>query len=477
MGNLIQPFLILPEIALGALILVLFVLDLLLPAAQKGCLGAVTTGGFAIALVLAIAGYGVTGSSFSGAYVDDPISLFFKAFFLLCALIVTIMSREYITRFDRGIGEFYILITLATLGMIVLSAAANLLVLFVALELVTLSFYVLTSYHHQQERSLEAGTKYLILGALSSAILLYGISFLYGATGSVDFSAIAHAARTNPSATLLTLGLVLVLGGVGFKIACVPFALWVPDVYQGAPTPVTAFLSVGSKAAGFVILLRLLSGMFASMQDQWIGPVCVLSAMTIFYGNLGALWQVNIKRLLGYSSIGHAGYLLIGIAAASPLGASAVVFYLAAYLFTNLAAFLVVVVVARRVEAEEIATFNGLAQRSPFLAACMFLALLSLAGVPPLAGFVGKFLLLLAAVNSGLIWLAIVGAINVVISLYYYLMIINAMYFRAPETQEPILIHPMTKAALLACLAGILGLGLASEPFLRLAMAAVQPLF
>ncbi len=469
--------LIFPEIALGALIVLLLVMDLLLPETKKECLGGVATGGFAVALWLALVGYCVTGSSFSGTYVNDGLSLFFKAFFLACALIVSVMSREYITRFERGIGEFYILITLATLGMVVLSAAANLLLLFVALELITLSFYVLTSYHHQQARCLEAGTKYLILGALSSAILLYGISFLYGATGSVEFSAIAQAARTGQYTTLLSLGLFLVLGGVGFKIACVPFQLWVPDVYEGAPTPVVAFLSVGSKAAGFVLLLRLLCGMFATMQDQWIGPVCVLSAITIFYGNLGALLQHNIKRLLGYSSIGHAGYLLIGVAAGSPLGAGAVVFYLIAYLFTNLAAFMVVLVVARSVQTEEISAFNGLSKRSPFLAACMFLALLSLAGVPPLAGFVGKFLLLLAAVNSGLLWLAVIGAVNVVISLYYYLMIINAMYFRAPEGQKPIPLAGLTKAALLACLAGILGLGLASEPFVRLAMAAVKPLF
>ncbi len=470
--------LILPEIALCALILVLFVLDCWFSDRGKEMLGTVVACGLGIALVLAACSWGLRGTTLADAYVLDPLAALFKVFFLLSALLVVIMSKEYVARFDRGIGEFYILILTATLGMITLAATHNLLALFVALEVITLSFYVLTAYHHQQERSLEAGTKYLILGALSSAILLYGISFVYGATGSVDFAAIAHAMHEQPSSDLATLGLIFILCGVGFKIACVPFQLWVPDVYQGAPTPVTAFLSVGSKAAGFVILLRVLFGMFGDLHAQWSWFISILAAASLFYGNLGALWQHNMKRLLGYSSIGHAGYLLIGIAAASPLGAGAVVFYLGAYLFTNLAAFTVLIVVARSVEGEEISQFNGLAKRSPFLAACMFMALLSLAGVPPLAGFTGKFLLLLAAVNSGLIWLAIIGAVNVVISLYYYLMIINAMYFKAGQADSPaIAVGHITKAALVACVVGILGLGFLGEPFVALALAAIKPLF
>lgn len=477
MNNLADPMLLLPEIALCGLIVLLFVLDLLMKGESRKHLGTVCAAGMGVTLAIAFLARGLGGATLNGAYANDPMAVFFKCFFLLCALFVAVMSREYVARFDRGIGEFYILISLATLGMVTISAVTNLLVLFVALELITLSFYVLTAYHYRQERSLEAGTKYLVLGALSSAVLLYGISFVYGATGSVDFSAIAQALKSGDVSALAVLGMVLIVAGIGFKIACVPFQLWVPDVYQGAPTPVTAFLSVGSKAAGFVILLRLLLGVFGSLQNQWVLVISALSAMTILYGNLGAILQTNMKRLLGYSSIGHAGYLLMGIAAGSPLGAGAVIFYLTAYLFTNLAAFLVLIVVARTVEGEEISQWNGLAQRSPFLAAAMFLALLSLAGVPPLAGFTGKFLLFTAAVNSGLIWLAVIGALNVVVSLYYYLMIINAMYFKAAQTDAPLPINRMTRAALVACIAGMVGLGFLGEPFVQAAMAAIKPLF
>ncbi len=477
MNNLFTPSLFLPEIVLCVWILFLFVWELFAGTAARKNMGLVSAAGFLAALIAAIATRNITGSTFAGAYSVDALSVLFKVFFLLCGLIVTLLSREYVARFDRGVGEFYILLAVATLGMMSLASAANLLVLFVSLELITVSFYVLTAYHAAQERSLEAGAKYLILSALSSAILLYGISFLYGATGSLDLAAITASARSGAMPDLAQLGLVLIVCGAGFKIACVPFQLWVPDVYQGAPTPVTAFLSVGSKAAGFVILLRILTGVFGPLIGQATAILGALAAMTIFYGNLGALKQHNMKRLLGYSSIGHAGYLLIGFASGSLLGAGAVVFYLIAYLFTNLAAFLVLTVVARSVADEDISQFNGLCKRSPFLAAAMFLALLSLAGVPPLAGFTGKFLLLLSAVNSGLIWLAVVGAVNVVISLYYYLMIINAMYLKAPQNEGPIAVGRMTKAALVACMAGIVGLGMAGEPFVGLAMAAVKGLF
>ena len=477
MNNPANISLFLPEIVLCGLIVLLFILDLTLPKSGKPILGVVTSTGFALALAVALVTRRSWGITFHGAYEADSITTFFKVFFLLCALLVTAVSREYAPRFERGIAEYYILMTLATLGMVVLSAAGNLLVFFVALELVTMSFYVMTAYHSTQERSLEAGTKYLVMGALSSAVLLYGIAFVYGATGSIDFGVIAQAAQRAETPGLLILGLVLILSGLGFKIACVPFQFWAPDVYEGAPTPVTAFLSVGSKAAGFMILLRLLLEVFGGLQSQWVLATGAFAAMTIFYGNLGALRQHNFKRLLAYSSIGHAGNLLIGIAAASPLGAGAVVFYLTAYLFTNLAIFLVLVTVSRNMESEEISHFSGLAKRSPFLAAAMFIALLSLAGVPPLAGFTGKFFLLLAAVKSDMVWLAVIGAVNVVISLYYYLRIINTMYFKEPQTQSPVLMGRMTRAALIACLAAIVGLGVIGETFVHIAMAAVRPLF
>ena len=411
-------------------------------------------------------------------YRIDPLSLFFKGIFVVTALLILLMTRELSHTIERGHGEFYLLILIATLGMFFVASAGNFLMLFVSLELITISFYVMTAYLKTDVRSLEAGLKYLILGALSSGFFLYGIAFLYGSTGSIQFGDVRVFLQNSPllSPSLL-FGLLLILGGILFKTAAVPFQLWVPDVYEGAPTSVVAFLSVGSKAAGFIVGLRIFHELFLPARAQWSALIACLAGLTILYGNLGAIPQKNVKRLFGYSSIGHAGYLFIGLATASGMGSMGVTFYLASYLVTNLAAFLVITAFSRQVGSDQIQAYAGLSQRSPFLAAAMFLSLLSLAGVPPLSGFFGKFLLLMSALWTGYFWLAMIGAAAVVISLFYYLSFVKTMYVDDPKDPTPIAVSFSTRLALLACIAGIFAIGIWQAPFLSLSIASIRNLF
>ena len=413
------------------LALAVLVADLCLPVTRKYYLGWLTLAGLAGLFILWLAQSALADRAFGGMVVADSFSYYFRGLFVGTAIFVTLMTQETMQRAARlpaapfgvaaqagGQGEFYLLLLSALLGMLFLSATHDLLLLFVALELLTFSLYVMTAYLRADPRSIEAGLKYLILGSVSSGFLVYGISFLYGMTGSTRFDALRHLAMTQPLDTGVLFGFLLVLSGLGFKVASVPFHLWVPDVYEGAPTPVAAYLSVGSKAAGMAVLLRFVLGVFGAASAMWVTLLAALAAMTMCYGNLAAIPQTNIKRLLGYSSIGHVGYLLMGVAASSTLGAAAILYYLLAYLFTNLCVFLVVVIVGRHTHSDRLEDYAGLAQRSPLLGCALFVSLLSLAGVPPLGGFVGKFLLLMATVQSGLFWLAVIGGINVVISLY-----------------------------------------------------------
>jgi NADH-quinone oxidoreductase subunit N len=461
----------------------ILLVDLWLPAGRKQHIGHVA----AAALALVFVGYFFLKSTgaqyaFNQMYVLDGMALFFKRFFLLAAILVILMAVEFSGRIQTGIVEFYALLLFALSGMMFAASANDLIMLFVSLELITVTFYVLTSFERQRLSSLEAGVKYLILGALSTAFTVYGIALVFGMAGTTNFEKIFALSAGVAEQPLFLLGLLLVMVGLGFKIAAFPFQIWAPDVYQGAPTPATAFLAVGSKAAGFALLLRLLLNAVPQVTVNWTQLLMVISGVTILYGNLCAIPQRNLKRLLGYSSIAHAGYMLLGVTAMSVAGSSAILYYLSGYLFTVLAAFTVICLVMRGVEGEDVSAISGLHQRSPLLAVSMSLAMISLAGIPPLAGFFGKFLLFRAlleraALDPAFYWLIGIAVVGVVISFYYYLGVVRAIFWSegAPSPAAIPLSGP-TRWALYTCIAAMLYLGLYPNPMVKLSTAAASAL-
>jgi NADH-quinone oxidoreductase subunit N len=478
------------EISVLGLGLVLMLADVFMPAERRRFLGYAAIAALAGLLLLSFSGLGscsLTGTAFHGMFVNDALSVFFKRFFLIAAILVLFIAVEFSGRFAGGVSEYYSLIVFALAGMLFAASANDFTMLFVSIELITITFYVLTSFQRQRLTSLEAGVKYLILGGLSSAFMVFGIALIWGTTGRLNFNELAAVAAQHAGQQLFLLGVLLVVVGLGFKIAAFPFQIWAPDVYQGAPTPTTAFLAVGSKAAGFALLLRVLFTAVPAVAFQWVNVLIVISAITILYGNLCAIPQRNLKRLLGYSSIAHAGYLLLGVAALagpgrSTDGGAAVLYYLAGYLFTVLAAFAVITLVVQDADNEEVSILAGLHQRSPLLAATLTIAMASLAGIPPLAGFFGKFLLLKAVIaqggaNSGYYCLTFTALAGVVISMYYYFGVIRAVYFSKEATDlSPITLSAPAKLCVWICLAGIFGLGLFPGPVLNLAAEAAKVL-
>jgi NADH-quinone oxidoreductase subunit N len=393
--------------------------------------------------------------------VFDELSHYFKQFFLLAGVIILLMSVEYADRFETGVGEYFALVLFALDGMLFAASAADFIMVFVALELITVTFYVLNSFERGRLASLEAGVKYLILASLASAFLVFGIAFVFGTAGATSFAELASAKKSVLESPVFLFGLLMVLVGLGFKIAAFPFQIWAPDVYQGSPAPSTAFLAVGSKAAGIVLLLRVLFGAVPEVAFQWTTLLMVIAGVTILYGNLCAIPQRNLKRLLGYSSIANAGYLLLGFSAVSHAGASAVLYYLGGYLFTVLAAFTVISVVTRGADSDDISVLAGLNQRSPFMAAALTCSMVSLAGVPPLAGFFGKFLLVRSVVQQGMVHpagfvLLAVAILGVVISYYYYFGVIRAIYWsKDPADLSPIKVAWPTRLSLGVCIVGM----------------------
>jgi NADH-quinone oxidoreductase subunit N len=402
-------------------------------------------------------------------YSADPLSLFFKRFVLITTILVLIMMIDYapVVLAETGgvsrLGEFFALPIFTCAGLMYLVSAIDFVMIFVSLELVTISFYVLVSFNRRNPATLEAGVKYLVLSALSTAFLVYGIAWIFGMTGETNLLRIT-AALANPATERggALFGAVLIMVALGFKIAAVPFQIWVPDVYQGAPTPVTAFLSVGSKAAGFVVLLRVLQPFLILPQMRRL--VVLIALLTVVYGNLAALPQTNLKRLLAYSSIAHAGYLLIGVAC---FDGDTVVFYLVAYLLMTLLSFAVLVIVAQET-GDEVRDFDGLASRSPFLAFAMLIGMVSLAGLPFTAGFFGKFFIFYSAIAQRQIALVIVGIITVACGFYYYLKVIRAMYWQPAQTSAgAIPLSGLSRVAIIAMMAATIGLGVYPQPILR----------
>ncbi len=475
------------EISVVALGLVVLLADLWLPAERKRALGYAAAATLGLLLLNSFTSHcscGTFGEACGGMFVQDGLSVFFKRFFLLAGTLVLILAVEFSDRIAAGVSEYYSLIVFALAGMLFAASANDFVLLFVAIELITITFYVLTSFQRGRVTSLEAGVKYLILGALASAFMVYGIALVWGITGKFNFTELAPVAGHFAANKVFLFGVLFILVGLGFKIAAFPFQMWTPDVYQGAPTPTAAFLAVGSKAAGFVLLLRFLFTAIPSVTAHWDKLLILISGITILYGNLCAIPQRNLKRLLGYSSIAHAGYLLLGVAALAGApasdGGAAMLYYLSGYLFTVLAAFTVIALVMRHLDSEDISGLAGLNERSPLLATTMTLAMVSLAGIPPLAGFFGKFLLLkavieLGATHPGYYCLAFTALVGVVISLYYYFGVIRAIYWSqdAPNLSPIPITRPM-RLAVTACIAGMFWLGLFPGTLLTLATEAAK---
>jgi proton-translocating NADH-quinone oxidoreductase chain N len=370
-------------------------------------------------------------------------------------IVILLASYDYMAT-RKFVGEFYGLFLLAVASMIMLAASTNMLMIFLALEFLSIVSYILTGYLRESKRSSEAALKYFLFGSIASAIMLYGMSLFYGATGSLNLGEIGHIVTADTNYEVLSLfALAMILAGVGFKISLVPFHQWAPDAYEGAPTPVTAFLSIGPKVAGFAVLLRLTLQVVYVYQADWVILYSILAVLTMTLGNVIALAQSNVKRLLAYSSIAQAGYMLIGLASISaspsPLsGVNALLIYIAAYLFTNLGVFLVVIAIENKTGAVDISQYGGMVKRAPFLAVLMVFFMLSLAGIPPTAGFIGKFFVFGSAINAGLGWLAAIGVINSVISVFYYFRVIRPMFFDpSPEDAQPISYSGWLRAGLI----------------------------
>jgi len=431
-----------------------------------GLVGCVVTGLVLWGLTAQASGDGVI---LGGMLAWDPVTRFFKWFSLGVLVFVLLLARG-----DRGVqeeerGEYLCLLTLVVVGMMLLAAAHHFVLVILAMELISMLSYLLVAFPRHDPRASEAALKYFLFGAFTSGILLYGISLLYAATHTLDLGALRQAmeAATGGQLTLVILGVTLVLVGIGFKISMVPLHLWTPDAYEGAPIPVAALLSVGPKAAGFALLVRFLTASVGSHQPVWLPLVGGLAVLTMTFGNLVALAQTNMKRLLAYSTIAQVGYLLIGVVAADRLGYASVWFYLVAYLLMNCGAFAVVSVMTTVTGQETLEAYRGLAQRAPGLAALFAIFLLSLAGIPPLAGFLGKFFLFGAALSAQLSWLAVAGIINSVIALYYYVNIIRLMYLQVPVEQTPIAWPWSLRAATALAAVGTLILGLAPSRLLH----------
>ncbi|MFQ5899076.1 MAG: NADH-quinone oxidoreductase subunit N [Candidatus Methylomirabilia bacterium] len=467
-----------PALMLTATTVVLLLLDLLPPRDRKGHLGVVALGGVLGALVLVVLQWGHGGQAFRGMVVLDDYALFFDVVIAYATGLVLLLSMDYTRRNGIEAGEYYALICFSATGMMLMASAGDLIVIFLALELMSLSLYVLAGFFSGRLTSGESSMKYFLLGAFASGFLLYGIALIYGATGTTSVSQMALASGGVLGDPLMAAGVGFLLVGFSFKIASVPFHMWAPDVYEGAPTSVAALIATGSKAAAFAALLRVLLLGLQPAQEQWAALLWVVAVLTMTVGNVVAIAQSNLKRMLAYSSVAHVGYALVGVVAGGALGHGAVLFYLLVYTFTTVGAFGVILLLERgRREAVNLSDYSGLATRHPILALVLSLFLLSLVGIPPTAGFVGKFYLFGAAIRAGYIWLAVLAVLNSAVAAYYYLRLIVYMYMREPEA-VPTAYAPSLAGGLALGIAlwAVFQLGLMPAPLFDLAQATVAPL-
>jgi NADH-quinone oxidoreductase subunit N len=481
-----------PETALTVALLVAIIADLIFRKSSKVTTlvtfaGLLVTGGFVLGQA------GMHASIFSNMIAVDSFAFFFKLIILFTALLIVIfsLSSSELNTAGRRLGEYYSLILALTLGMILMAGASNLLMMYLALELSSITSYILSGYTREARDSSEASLKYVIYGALSSGLMLYGMSIIYGMTGSLDIYAINQAlAKGGLNNFALLIAGILAIAGFGYKISAVPFHFWTPDVYEGAPITITAFLSVASKAGGFAMMIRffkvtfidssvltLPTGSWVSLQGfDWVAVIVTLSVLTMTLGNLVAIWQNNLKRLLAYSSIAHAGYMLMGVVVLSNEGVSAILIYFIVYLFMNLGAFYIVMLIANKTGSEDIEDYKGIGPKAPFVTIALSVFLVSLTGLPPTAGFIGKLYLFAALLNDGWVWLAVVGAMNSVISLYYYVRVFRNMYLRSDErhTNLPLEFSFAQKLVVLLLLFPTLLFGLYFTPLVQLAQASVK---
>ncbi len=463
------------EIGLGALMLVVLLLGIFRPAVPDRRAGVVALIGLLVLVGLSFAA--TPGASlFGGSFVVDPLALFAKRLFLASAAVSVLATLGLQgARFAARGAEYHFALLSSLLGMLVLASARDLALLFVAFELMSIPLYFLTGFQKKEDTAAEGALKFFLVGSVSSAVLLYGFSFLFGATGSTDMAAIAPAMAAGNA--LVRLGLVLALAGLGFKIAAVPFHMWVPDTYEAAATPFVAWLSVAPKAAGFIVIFRLYLEGAGSSALVFVPIVSALAGITIVVGNLMAIPQTNVKRMLAYSGVAHIGYMLMGLAAISASGVSMVLFYLVAYLFGNMGAFLVVQAVGASEGSDAMSAYRGLAQRSPVLALSLLVFLLSLGGIPFVAGFWAKLFIFRAVVDQHMYGLALLGAVATIVALYYYLVLSSRMYVEAPEKQTPVAIPPPLFAAILLCAVGTVVMGVYPEPWVRAVIEAAKGLF
>ena len=465
------------EIAVACLIVAILVADMLSRRGTDG-VWAVYVAGMAAVLAMAIAARG-EGSYFNGSYSADGLSWIAKILIALGAGLTGGLSLRGLPILRKYHGAYAALLLGATLGMMVLVSSRDLLTMYVGLETSAISLYGLTAIAKTDDLSLEAGIKYLVIGALSSGILLYGLGLIYAGTGATTLDAIrAAAAAGSPPNPLLAIGALLVLLGVGFKLSMVPMHAWTPDAYQGAPTPVSAFISVVSKSAGFVFAVRLFTYAFADLRQVWEPVVIAGAVLSMTVGNLAAIPQRSAKRLLAYSTISQAGYLLVGFLGTASTGTGAVLFYLFVYMLSNLAAFAAVAAFSAATGSDELDDYSGLARREPVLALAFTFALLSLAGIPPLGGFIGKFYLFASAMEKGYLWLVIVASLNSVVSLFYYLSVLRRMYIGEAGAQTARLSIPIPlKAVLLIACVGIFWLGIFPGPLMNAIIAVSARVF
>lgn len=469
---------VLPEIILSVYACTVLLLELFIPKGRRGLLAY-----FALA-ALGLAFYSTSRliwtdlRVFNGMFVLDPFSNFFKLILYIAAAMTILLSMDYLKREGIELGEYYAFVLLSTCGMMILVSGADLITIFLGLELMSIPLYILAGFKRFAERSLEASAKYFILGSFSSGILLFGISLLYGMSGTTNLEAVGRTLRgsglQDPAWILV---MILLVVGFGFKVAAVPFHMWTPDVYEGAPIPITAFISVGSKTAGFAVFLRVFWEALGGIQSDWRLLLILLSVVTIVMGNVVALVQTNLKRMLAYSSIAHTGYAMIGLIVGDRLGIMSLMLYMLIYAFMTIGAFGVVMLLRQGgVEKNEISDFQGLAKRNRLAALSMLIFMFSLTGIPPTAGFVGKFYIFMAAVSADLIWLVVVGVVFTAVSAYFYLKVVMVMYMKEPEGDVQWTAPPTAVIVLAVAAVAVLLIGIYPTPFLEYAQKAVLKL-